>query len=61
MPYGQLRPRGYPVWMTTFVDASHAVNKVTLRSQTGLIIELVLFSIVKDNIQWSQGHSHQNL
>ena len=34
------RPRGNPVVMTAFVDASHASNKITRRSHTGFVIFL---------------------
>jgi hypothetical protein len=32
------RPRGLPVWITAFVDASHAANKKTRRSHTGYLV-----------------------
>ena len=38
MPERMPQPRGRPVTMTAFVDASHAANKVTKRSHTGFII-----------------------
>ena len=38
MPERMPQPRGRPVTMTAFVDASHAANKVTRRSHTGFII-----------------------
>ena len=33
-------PRGAPVKMLCFVDASHASNRVTMRSHTGILIKL---------------------
>ena len=38
MPHRMPKPRGLPVWITAFVDASHAANKVTRRSHTGFIL-----------------------
>ena len=38
MPPGMPEPRGKPVHILTFVDANHAGNTVTRRSQTGIII-----------------------
>jgi hypothetical protein len=35
------QPLGAPVVMTGFVDANHAGNQVTRRSQTGFIIRLI--------------------
>mgnify|MGYP003326537431 FL=1 len=37
-PFNQPSPRGRPVVMVAYVDASHAANKVTRRSHTGYII-----------------------
>lgn len=39
-------PRGTPVQMNAFVDADHAGNKVTQRSQTGILIFLNCSPIV---------------
>jgi hypothetical protein len=38
MPHKMPAPRGRPIKITAFVDASHAANKVTRRSHTGFII-----------------------
>ena len=38
MPARMPKPRGRPVNITAFVDASHAANKVNRRSHTGFII-----------------------
>ena len=40
MPERMPKPRGKPVTMTAFVDASHASDRVTRRSHTGFIIFL---------------------
>ena len=38
LPHNAPVPRGNPVWVTAFVDASHAANKKTRRLHTGFII-----------------------
>ena len=38
MPHRMPAPRGTPVWITAYVDASHAANRVTRRSHTGFIL-----------------------
>ena len=38
MPYNMPKPLGRSVTITAYVDASHASNKVTRRSQTGFVI-----------------------
>eukprot|EP00980_Cylindrotheca_fusiformis_P017704 scaffold5560_cov98-Cylindrotheca_fusiformis.AAC.1 len=38
IPFDMPVPRGNPVTITAYVDASHGVNKVTRRSHTGFII-----------------------
>ena len=38
IPADKPKPRGRPVVMTAYVDASHAANKITRRSHTGFII-----------------------
>jgi hypothetical protein len=38
LPHNMPLPRGQPVQMTAFVDASHAANQKTRRSHTGYII-----------------------
>lgn len=40
LPPKMPKPKGNPVMMTCFVDANHAGDKVTRRSQTGFIIYL---------------------
>ena len=40
LPAGMPKPRGRTVVMTAFVDASHAVNKVTQWSHTGFLMFL---------------------
>ncbi len=40
IPVNTPQPRGMPVPMNVFVDASHARNKVTRRSQTGILLYL---------------------
>jgi hypothetical protein len=45
IPINCPEPRGNPVTMTCFVDANHAGNKVTRRSQTGFIMYLNLAPI----------------
>ena len=40
VPSNAPEPRGQPMKMTCFVDASHASNKVTYRSHTGIFILL---------------------
>ena len=34
------KPRGLPVWITCYCDSSHAANKVTRKSHTGIVIFL---------------------
>ena len=38
MPHRMPPPRGRPVWITAFVDASHGANKVTRKSHSGYIV-----------------------
>ena len=38
IPGDQPQPRGKPVVITAYVDASHASNKITRRSHTGFVI-----------------------
>ena len=38
LPKNAPEPRGQPMKMTCFVDASHSSNKVTYRSRTGIFI-----------------------
>ena len=38
LPYNMPKPLGRSVTITAYVDASHASNKVTRRSQTGFVI-----------------------
>lgn len=40
MPYRMPMPRGRPITLTAFVDASHAANKKTRRSHTGYMVFL---------------------
>ena len=40
MPHKMPVPRGLMVWITAYVDASHAANRKTRRSHTGYIIFL---------------------
>jgi hypothetical protein len=40
LPHNMPRPRGQPVTITAFVDASHAANQKTRRSHTGYVIFL---------------------
>ncbi|MFN9979144.1 MAG: Ty1/Copia family ribonuclease HI, partial [bacterium] len=40
IPRNAPEPRGMPIQINAFVDASHARNKVTRRSHTGILIYL---------------------
>ena len=47
LPPDMPKPRGVPVTVTAYVDASHATNRVTRKSHTGF-----LFFVNREPIMW---------